>query len=88
MLSFYGFRYDAESGKVVRAEVFVIKTRNWISPYNHNYRRITRILTCLNTLGLEERARAFLEALTEVYHERQWVIGPETFQYWQNTVSG
>jgi hypothetical protein len=88
MLSFYGFRFDAESGKVLRTAEFVIKTRNWISPFNHNYRRITRILTCMTTLGLDEMARAFLDALTELYQERRSVIGPETFRFWQSAVNG
>ncbi len=86
MLRFYGFRLD-ESGKVLRADNFVIRSRNWISSFNHNYRRITRILNCLTTLGLEEQPRAFLDALTALYSERPAPIGAETFQYWQNAVT-
>src|SRR5205823_15955 len=47
MLRFYGLRHDAASGKVLRADNFAQKAENWISPFNHNYRRVTRILGSL-----------------------------------------
>src|SRR5262249_26283489 len=83
MLHFYGLAYDRQSGKVVRRGDFEERARNWIDPYNHNYRRITRILNCLVALGLEDRARAFFACLREIYAMRERDIGPETFEFWR-----
>src|SRR5437867_3026142 len=69
MLHFYGLLYDEAGGRVVRAEHFPMAAMNWLNPFNHNYRRITRILKCLRTLGLEERAKAFFACLTEINTE-------------------
>jgi len=84
MLRFYGLEYDHSSGKVVRRYDFEERARAWLDPYNHNYLRITRILLCLMTLGLENRARAFFDCLRGLYAERREVIGEETFAYWQD----
>lgn len=86
-LRFYGFQLDGEANKVTRAEDFEMKAQHWLAPFDHNYRRITRILHSLSILGLENRARAFFEALAELYRERPREIGEETFSYWRNAVS-
>src|SRR5207248_62155 len=46
MLLFYGLHYSA-TGKVLRTDEFALKARHWLFPGDHNYRRITRILTSL-----------------------------------------
>jgi hypothetical protein len=86
MLRFYGLASDPQSGKVVRADDFAQQARNWIDPYNHNYRRITRILTCLAELGLADRARAFLACLEDIYTRHGEDIGAESLAYWRNAV--
>lgn len=87
MLRFYGLSADPQSGKIVRAADFPDKARNWIDPYNHNYRRITRILKCLTDLGLADRARAFLACLEELYLRHAADIGADTLGYWRNAVA-
>jgi hypothetical protein len=84
MLRFYGLEYNAATGKVIRRPDFEERARNWIDPFNHNYLRITRILHCLLALGLGERARAFFDALLDIYAERGREIGSETFNYWRS----
>ena len=42
---------------------------------NHNLLRITRILTCLGTLGLRDHARAFLAALEKACADDPGVVG-------------
>ena len=86
MLRFYGLSADPQSGKIVRRPDFPEKARNWIEPYNHNYRRITRILKCLTDLGLADRARAFLACLEEIYLRHAADVGAETLAYWRNAV--
>ena len=56
--------------------------KGWLTPHNHNYLRITRILTSLGLLGLEDYARAFLAALAGVYAEYGSRIGPRTWEFW------
>jgi hypothetical protein len=38
-------------------------TRNWVSSFDHNQLRITRMLKCLMLLGLEEHARVLLDEI-------------------------
>jgi hypothetical protein len=87
MLKFYGFGID-ESNNVIKIEKnddYEVKKRNWISHRNHNYLRITRILTCLRLLGLEEYSKAFFACLAQVYAEESYEIGEITFDYWKKS---
>jgi hypothetical protein len=86
LLAFYGMRYDPRTGKVELAVDFVEKALNWLNPYNHNYRRITRILRSLASLGLPERARAFFDCLSKIYASQREEIGPVAFAYWQEAI--
>ena len=78
MLRFYGFEID-DNNKVVKSDLFDICALNWITPRNHNYLRITRILKSLVLVGLPNLADKFFDALNEVYQmdEHQLVIGEE-----------
>ena len=72
MLHFYGLqceRKEAEKVVVSRSENYPIRKSEWLWMFDHNYLRITRILKCLMTLGLEEEARAFYECLWQIYRE-------------------
>jgi opioid growth factor receptor-like protein len=81
MLDFYGLR--REEGRIVKAPAFARRAANWLTPYNHNFLRITRILICLKTLGLPEWNRAVFACLQELYADHADAIGAETFQYWK-----
>jgi hypothetical protein len=80
MLDFYGLR--REEGRVVKSPDFERRTANWLTPYNHNFLRITRVLICLKALGLAEWSRAFFACLKELYADHAETIGAETFGYW------
>lgn len=84
MLHFYGLR--REGTDIVPAEDFEAKARNWLTPYNHNFLRLTRILICLKTLGLPQWADALFHQLQAIYHTHQAIIGAETFRYWSEAV--
>jgi Opioid growth factor receptor (OGFr) conserved region len=89
MLKFYGFVADSSSDWAVRpAPNFTERAKNWLTPYNHNHLRITRILKCLRALGLETEAQAFFGALSAIHHSRQFAgtISPVTFEYWQSAL--
>jgi hypothetical protein len=84
ILRFYGLQREGE--RVVRSSDFAVKARNWLTPYNHNFLRITRILLCLKELGLGVWADAFFRCLEEIHAEHP-EIGAETFHYWLSAVS-
>lgn len=93
MLRFYGFQLqnDPLNGplEVRRSSDFEERAENWLSPWNHNHLRITRILKSLTLLGLEAESRAFFVALSDVYAQQDGhsAISRETFRYWESTVA-
>lgn len=89
MLKFYGLQCNESSNgdiEIAKSDEYQDRKRFWIEPYNHNYLRITRILTSLSILGLENYARAFFQCLTQIYSEESEDIGEETFAYWKRAV--
>ena len=85
MLKFYGLqRQECNDGKIVvsQSEDYPNRKREWVCILDHNYLRITRILKCLMTFGLENEAQAFYECLRQIYQDNSKQIGSETFQYW------
>jgi hypothetical protein len=88
MARFYGFAISEAGGTwtVAPSEAFEQRKRVWVTPYDHNYLRQTRILKSLTLLGLEPLARAWLECLTMVYRANAEVVGHETFEYWRAAV--
>jgi hypothetical protein len=85
MLDFYGFRIDGD--RIVRSATFAQRAANWVTPGNHNFLRLTRILRSLSLLGLEERAAGLLECLEELYASNEDVIGARTISFWRQAVS-
>lgn len=93
MLTFYGFkvRYQANEPVITHHPNFRKRTREWMTPGNHNYLRITRILKSLSLLGLEPEARKFFESLSEIYFHQNTgnpVISEMTFNFWKTAVEG
>lgn len=72
MVEFYGL---AGAGEPVR--------RHWLTPGNHNYLRLSRILRCLTLCGLDEQAGELFRRLEEIYQREGAVIGETTFGYWR-----
>ena len=89
LIDFYGFMATWESGtyRIVKSENFEEKSKNWLTKYNHNFLRITRILKSLVLLGAEQHAKALLEALEDVYEGNAQVISQETLTYWRDTLN-
>jgi hypothetical protein len=85
MLEFYGYSFDESAGQPeLRA---IGEQRQWLTPGNHNFLRITRILTSLRLLGLNEYAQAFLQQLEELYACHSAVIGTTTCEYWRQAAT-
>ena len=89
MLAFYGFDYREQDGRptVTLAPDAAARQRNWLNPGNHNLLRITRVLSCLATLGLRPQAEAFFSALEGVYAQHGPVIGTRTMSFWRDAVA-
>lgn len=60
--------------------------KQWLTPYNHNFLRLTRILKSLTLLGLGDRARMLLARLEEIARTHPDVIGSSTLEYWRGAV--
>jgi hypothetical protein len=83
MLNFYGF--ERKGLFVSCSDDWDIKSNNWLSIGNHNFLRITRILSCLSLLGLQEYASAFFSTLSYLYNSGyRHIIGEITYGYWSN----
>ena len=100
LLGFYGFTMtpDQQAGdrqahpgadSPARCTVLPRRTLHWITPRNHNFLRISRILRCLHLLGCPRTAYAFLAALEAVAQGGAGdIIGAETLAYWRSAASG
>ena len=84
MLDFYGLVIEERDGNlaVQRADRFSLRAGNWLTPGNHNFLRITRILKSLTILGRQDLARAFLDCLTTIFADHRELIGNRTWQFW------
>jgi hypothetical protein len=83
MLDFYGF--ELHEKQVVRSANWD-QRKGWLTPCNHNFLRITRILSSLRLLGLDECAQSLYSALEETHREHAGRIGSDTWQFWTNAV--
>ncbi len=86
MLGFYGLQPSEGDAAVSisRETNFAERSRNWLSPGNHNLLRLTRILESTRVLGLERYSAALFRALEEIHHSAPGRISAETLRYWKN----
>lgn len=82
---FYGFRLqgDINTFTVERqgSGVFEARARNWVTRFNHNHLRISRIIRSLRVLGLDEEAKAFFDAVKKV-HDDTARISDRSLMFW------
>ncbi len=84
MLEFYGLVMLFQSRIIIqKASNWSERKRNWVTPGNHNFLRLTRILTSLKELGLPVEAAALFKALDDIYAEHSEIIGETTYRFWQ-----
>lgn len=84
LLDLYGL--ELVRNTVVFDVDFKDRAKEWLTPYNHNFLRISRILRSLTLLGCQAEATSFLELLEELFKRYKKVIGEETLTYWRNAV--
>ena len=83
MLGLFGLKIDSEPLRVSERPDFRERAQVWLG--SHNLLRITRILICLRTLGLEPEARAFYDFLESLYAREPDGIG-SSFEYWKRAM--
>ncbi len=67
---------------------FYALNKDWLSPYDHNHLRITRILTSLRDLvGLDE-AKAFHQDILNLDEATGSPVNPASLEYWRKAVEG
>ena len=89
MLKFYGLQCNdrgSDEIEITKSDEYSQRKPEWINRFDHNYLRITRILTSLTILGLKPYAQAFLKCLDDIYKEEAKHIGNETYTYWKNAL--
>jgi hypothetical protein len=87
ILAFLGLS-QGEDGKVVEGPNFAGRMPEVWSVMNHNWLRITRIISSLRILGREAKARALYDCLEAFYRSVRFPIPADTFQYWTEAVQG
>lgn len=65
---------------------FEYKSMNWLKRKNHNYKRITRLLTFLRLFGFDNIAASLMNMLTGLYRGYKDEIGENTYSYWQEAM--
>ncbi len=86
MLGFYGLALatgPAVAPRIALAADFAARSGDWLHAGNHNHLRLTRILTSLRLLGLEDHGRALLACLERIAGEHPHAISATTLAYWQ-----
>lgn len=79
---------DQDAFTVQKAAHFEDECRVLFKRANHNWLRITRILTCLKAIGtpmLVYAANAFYECLRKL-HEEEGLVSENSFSYWKAAV--
>ena len=85
MLDFYGLAIAGH--EILTVPTFTARSRIWLTPRNHNFLRLTRILKSLSLLGLHDRATQLLACLEGIDRRRPDIIGDETLRYWRQAVT-
>ncbi len=89
MLLFYGLRVAADPLRlrIDRSPDFPTRSRVWLSVGNHNYLRLTRILTSLRVLGLPDHSAVLLGQLELIARTYPQLIGKTTLAFWRRAVN-
>ena len=83
IFKFYGLSLLSDDSIIISID-FNLKAKNWITPNNHNYKRISRILRFLTLFRFDKIKRELIVTLEEIYREHENAIGEETYQIWKN----
>jgi hypothetical protein len=83
-LDFLGFTLN-DDNNICTQEEFETKSKNWLRPNNHNFKRISRLLTFLKLFGFGDIYNSFFKILKELYEKHPEIIGEKSYNYWKTT---
>lgn len=69
---------------VDRMLLFYKTTNHWLTHFDHNHLRITRIIKSLKLLSGETAARRFWEEVTQIVAKSNAPVNAESRAYWRN----
>ncbi|MCK4934226.1 MAG: hypothetical protein KAR79_01440 [Simkaniaceae bacterium] len=67
MLRFYGLEKNLSTGRIVKGSNFQERSCVWMTPSNHNFLRLDRMIKSLSLLGKQEDARSLYFALESLF---------------------
>lgn len=83
MLDFYGFTLLSE-----KIEIDYNHQKEWLTPNNHNFLRLSRIMNSLKILGQGHKAQQLFDALKEIENEDpRGNLLKEPMVYWEGILS-
>ena len=85
MCNFYGCTYENNEVKI-EPGIWWERSEAWITPGNHNFLRITRILKSLSLLGMTEERDDFFIFLKGLYQQHRETITKETMHFWREAI--
>lgn len=83
MLEFYGLEWNETHTNIIQSSNFEERSKIWLKIGNHNHKRLTRILECLQTFELEKENKALFTALKEIKTQHPKSISDKAFNYWE-----
>jgi len=86
MLPFYGLVYNDKFEAIDRGPHWDERKATWITPRNHNYLRLTRILKSLCLLGMKPLAVKLRLCLNEIHEANRSDISDITMQFWDEAI--
>lgn len=85
MLSFYGLQMDPVTRVITRASNFGARAAVWLTPGNHNFLRITRMIESMERLGLPEYSRSLFAIMQNIYqNEGMGIISDYSLSQWRS----
>jgi len=82
IMNFYGlYRKDQDTIDIFEPW---FQNQTWISPGNHNFLRITRVITSLRLLGFPKHAEMFRKCVLKIADSHIEIIGETTKKFWTN----
>lgn len=85
MLRFYGLVRDEQTGVITRAGNCAERERIWLTPHNHNFLRVTRMIESLDLMGLSNDAKAFQTIMNDIaFNEGSGIVSADTLGRWNS----
>jgi hypothetical protein len=77
---------DSLNMAIERMEQFYLNNNHWLTEYDHNHYRITRILKSLNLLLDNERAEIFLSKIMDKVNKAEGKVNEESILIWEKAL--